>query len=234
MECCDCQLNVGSKEAREVALIWETVRTMLEEEKGEAKVYSTIQEAFKNQSPTASEDLKTDLVSKSENVTLLEGLKAYPGLQSEREFFGGDCDLELGKWSSPSPTASSPPNLNSSEAEKMNLNTGHSSEPMEVEGAGAQSFASLHSAPVSAELLEALHKQETQMQTLLDQMERVDKDSPKRAAKEVYKKTHQSTVKSLRHVEQQDFGSADIGPSPSQDKAPASAPAAEDLEEKER
>lgn len=73
-------------------------------------MHSAVQDAFNNLS-----------------IISLERPKVYPIPKSEREFFGGNSDLEVGEWVSPS--LSTPPhpypNSMSLEVGKSELKTGH-------------------------------------------------------------------------------------------------------------
>jgi len=158
-------VQVGNKEARQLAPVFRTVKNMIADMKDDATVaaaaaravYAISQPSGECQDPCTAPH-------------------AYPVHSSETEFWEGPC-IELGDWAPAPPTAPPLPEnvpLPDSDSQEMDTDL--------PEGATSLSYPKIH----KSEPTDTLRKQQDQMTKLLDEMQRLDKGSRNATIKQAY------------------------------------------------
>jgi len=178
-------VQVGNKEARQLAPLFRTVKNMIADMKDDATVAAAAARAVYAISRHAGEY--------QEPCTAPH---VYPVHPSETEFWGGPS-IELGDWAPAPPTAPPLPEnvpLPDSDFQEMDTDS--------PEGATLLLYPKIH----KSELTDTLRKQQDQMTKLLDKMQRLDKGSRNTTIKQAYRKAHQAIMDGLQAVEQQICG----------------------------
>jgi len=143
-------VQVGNKEARQLAPVFRTVKNMIADMKDDAAVAAATARAVYVISQPAGEYQDPCTVP-----------SAYPICPSETEFWEGPC-IELGDWAPAPPTAPPLPEnvpLLDSDFQEMDTDS--------TEGATSLLYPKIH----KSELTDTLRKQQDQMTKLLDEMQ---------------------------------------------------------------
>jgi len=181
-------VQVGNKEARQLAPVFRTVKNIVADMKDDATVaaaavravYAISQPAGEYQDPCTAP-------------------RVYPVHPSEMEFWR-EPSIELGDWAPAPPTAPPLPEnvlLPDSDFQEMDTDS--------PEGPTLLLYPKIH----KSELMDTLRKKQDQMTKLLNEMQRLDKGSRNTTIKQAYRKAHQAITDGLREVEQQICGESD-------------------------
>jgi len=168
-------VQVGNKEAQQLAPVFRTVKNMIADMKDDATVAAAAVRAVYAISQPAGECQDPCTAA-----------HAYPVRSSETEFWEGPS-IELGYWAPAPPTAPPlPENVPLPDSSSQEKDTDL------PKGATSLSHPKIH----KSELTDILRKQQDQMTKLLDEMQRLDKGSRNATIKQAYRKAHQAIMDS--------------------------------------
>lgn len=173
------EVTVGNKEVKKLSPTWRSVKLMLETFEGEVKVSAAARRVIEK-------------AEHSDNcVTFPDPVVSCPESKEEKEFWGG-VDTSLPPWTPPEQSPPSPMQTSSPLSDSAATPSAPSAPqnacvdpskiplPPESEGMEVDEAGTLYPSVCNQELRRALREQSQKMTELLNQMERLDKDSGKK------------------------------------------------------